>query len=285
MLRRWLETAGDRCLLVLDGVTDPEALRPFIPAEGAARVVITSRQESDLGRAVPVGVFSADEALAFLAKRTGLADDTAARAVADELGYLPQALALAASLIATGDLGYDGYLDRLRALPSEQDLAGAARAARLSVDAVPAGMRRRALEFIAVLSAAGVRRNLLHAAGKAGLLAGRHTPAEVDAVLENLASLSLLTFSLDSQVIIADGAVAQVVRDGLSGRQLAEVCRGAASLLEARARSLAESPDRLAVRDVPEQVTALARAANPASQADPALAKILLRLRFLRSIT
>ena len=108
MLRRWLETAGDRCLLVLDGVTDPEALRPFIPAEGAARVVITSRQESDLGRPVPVGAFSADEALAFLAKRTGLADDAAAGAVADELGHLPQALALAASLIARGDLGYDG---------------------------------------------------------------------------------------------------------------------------------------------------------------------------------
>ena len=139
MLRRWLETAGDRCLLVLDGVTDPEALRPFIPAEGAARVVITSRQKSDLGRPVPVGAFSADEALAFLAKRTGLVDDAAAGAVAGELGHLPQALSLAASLIATGDLGYDGYLDRLRGLPSGEDLAGAERAARLSVDAVPAG--------------------------------------------------------------------------------------------------------------------------------------------------
>src|SRR4029077_19806816 len=152
---------------------------------------------------------------------------------------------------------------------------GAERAARLSVDAVPAGVRHRAMELIAVLSGAGVRRDLLHFAGRAGLLGGRQTPAEVDAALDNLASLSLLTFSLDGQVIIADGAVAQVVRDGLSGRQLAEICRGAASLLEARARSLAESPDRLAVRDVPEQVTALARAPNPASQADPGLARIL----------
>ena len=281
MLRRWLETAGDRCLLVLDGVTDPEALRPFIPAQGAARVVITSRQKSDLGWPVPVGAFSADEALAFLAKRTGLADDAAAGAVAGELGHLPRALSLAASLIATGDLGYDGYLDRLRGLPSGEDLAGAERAARLSVDTVPAGVRHRAMELIAVLSGAGVRRDLLHFAGKAGLLGGRQTPAEVDAALDSLASLSLLTFSLDGQVIIADGAVAQVVRDGLSGRQLAEICRGAASLLEARARSLAVSPDRLAVRDVPEQVTALARAADPASRADPGLARILLRLRFL----
>jgi tetratricopeptide (TPR) repeat protein len=132
-----------------------------------------------------------------------------------------------------------------------------------------------------VLSGAGVRRGLLHHAGKAGLLGGRQTPAEVDAALDNLADLSLLTFSLDGQVIIADSAVAQVVRDGLSGRQLAEVCRGTASLLEARARSLADSSDRLAVRDVPEQVTALARAASSAALADPELTRILLRLRFL----
>jgi tetratricopeptide (TPR) repeat protein len=281
MLGRWLETARDRCLLVLDGVTDPEAVRPFIPAEGSAQVVITSRQESDLGLPVPVGAFSADEALAFLAKRTGLADDAAAGAVADELGHLPQALALAASLIARGGLGYEGYLDRLRALASGEDLTGPERAARLSVDAVQAGVRRRTMELIAVLSGAGVRRGLLHHAGKAGLLGGRQTPAEVDAALDNLADLSLLTFSLDGQVIIADGAAAQIVRDGLSGRQLAEVCRGAASLLEARARSLADSSDRLAVRDVPEQVTALARAASPAGLADPELARILLRLRFL----
>src|SRR5205085_6562277 len=71
IVRRWLETDGDRCLLILDDVTDPEAVRPYLPAEGAARVVITSHQESDLGWPVPVGVFSAEEALAFLAKRTG----------------------------------------------------------------------------------------------------------------------------------------------------------------------------------------------------------------------
>ena len=87
------------------------------------------------------------------------------------------------------------------------------------------GVRRRATELIAVLSGAGIRRSLLHAAGKAGLLGGRQTPAVVDAALDNLAGLSLLTFSLDGQVIIADGTVAQIVRDGLSGRQLAEVCR------------------------------------------------------------
>ncbi|HEY3651833.1 MAG TPA: tetratricopeptide repeat protein [Streptosporangiaceae bacterium] len=282
IVRRWLEADGHRCLLVLDDVTDPETVRPFIPAGGAARVVITSHQESDLGLPVPVGVFSAAEALAFLAGRTGLADDAAAGAVAGELGHLPLALALAASVITRGDLGYAGYLDRLRALPSGEELPGAERAVRLALDAVPVGVRHQAMRLIAVLSTAGVRRDLLHAAGKAGLLGGgRQTTAEVDAALDKLAGLSLLTISLDGQIVIAEGLVVRAVRDGLSRRQLADVCRGAASLLEALARSLASSSDRLAVRDVTEQVTALAEAASPASPADPELTRVLLRLRFL----
>jgi len=279
IVRRWLETDGHRCLLVLDDVTGPEAVRPFIPAGGAARVVIISHQESDLGFPVPVGVFSAAEALAFLAERTGLADDAAAGAVAGELGHLPLALAVAASVITRGDLGYAAYLDRLRALPSGEELPGAERAVRLALDAVPAGVDHQAMHLIAVLSGAGVRRDLLHAAGKAGLLGGgRQTPAEVDAALDKLASMSLLTISLDGQIVIADALVARVVRDRLSRRQLADVCRRAASLLEALARSLSRSSDRLAVRDVTEQVTALAEAA---SHADPELTRVLLQLRFL----
>ena len=39
------------------------------------------------------------------------------------------------------------------------------------------------------------------------------------------------------------------------------MCRAAAAVLDARARALAGSLDRLAVRDIPEQVTALWQAA------------------------
>ena len=98
--------------------------------------------------------------------------------------------------------------------------------------------------------------------GNAGLLGGRQPPGEVDAALDQLVSLSLLTFSLDGQTMIANGLVPRVVRAGLSARRLAEVCRDAASLLHARAEALAGSPDRSAVRDVAEQLTALAEAAE-----------------------
>ena len=75
-MRRWLEIDGDRCLLVFDNAADPELLQPFIPATGAARVIITSNHLSmaNLGAGVPVDVFTEDEALAFLAERTGSAD-------------------------------------------------------------------------------------------------------------------------------------------------------------------------------------------------------------------
>ena len=59
-VRDWLETDGDRCLLVFDDVSDPEVLQEFVPARGPARVLITSTRPSaaNLGTALPIDVFS-----------------------------------------------------------------------------------------------------------------------------------------------------------------------------------------------------------------------------------
>ncbi len=295
-VRRRLETDGDGCLVVFDDVSDPDALRPFVPACGAARVLITSDRQSaaSLGTSVPVEVFSLDQALMFLANRTGLAGAAEASALAAQLEYLPLALAQAAAVITALHLSFRTYLERLRALPVQEYLTrgqgqpyppGVPEAVLLNLDASRTGdhggMCTEVMEVMAVLSAAGVSRELLYAAGRAGALAARSEagpPADmVDRALTRLAERSLLTFSQGGQTIIAHQLVMRVVRDTLtrSGR-LMTVCRVAASVLEAYAESLKGSHDRQAIRDIPGQVAALLdRTAVSAGEADKELARLL----------
>jgi RNA polymerase sigma factor (sigma-70 family) len=300
-LRHWLETDGDRCLLVIDDVSDHAALQAVIPASGAARVLITSmRSAPNLGSAVPVDVFSAAEASAFLARWTGLDDEVRTAAVASALGHLPLALALAAPLIRGQRHGYARYLDRLQTTPTEGSLTGdddqpylqgVARAVQLSLATIRAadktGMCARVMAIMTVLSSAGVSRRLLHVAGRAGVLAGsgRRVSADlVDQVLESLRDLSLLTFSLDGETVMMHRLVAQVVRHGLiRRRRLGAVCWVAASVLEAHAIAVAGSRDRPAVRRISQHVAALLdnTAGLAEEEADEELAEILLRLRFI----
>ena len=300
VVRHWLETDGDHRLIVFDNADDADKLRPYLPAGGAARVVITSNRQSvaNLGTPLGVEVFTLEEALAFLSDRTDLADEIGAGAVAAELGYLPLALAQAAAVIAKQHLSYRTYLERLQSLPVADYLArepgqpyphGVTEAVLLSLEAVRAadhgGVCTGVLELMSVLSAAGVRRDLVYIAGQAGILGGGGLGAAIDAdavdeALGLLAERSLLSYSLDGQVVIAHRLVLRVVRDQLAKQErLAADCRAAASVLEARAKALAGSRDRLAVRDIPEQVMALQEAVARRSRTPDDLGRLLLRLR------
>jgi tetratricopeptide (TPR) repeat protein len=302
-VRHLLETDGERCLLVFDDVEAPDVVRPFVSVGGAARVLITTARQSvaDLGPSVSVDVFGAEDAREFLNERTGLHDEAGADGVAAELGHVPLALAQAAAVMTGHQLGYEKYLWWLRALPVEKCLIpeqgrvqqyppGVAEAVLLSLEADrasdPTGACAGVMEMMAVLSAAGVRRELLRAAVQSGAsVTGRDRVAAdvVERALERLADGSLLAFSLDGRTIIAHRLVTRVVRERLARQgSLAAVCRAAASVLEARADALLGSPDRPAVRDIAAQVTALLDTiAGTAAHADEQLFKGLLRLRFL----
>ena len=301
-VRRRLEIDGDRCLLVFDNAVDPELVQPFIPATGAARVIITSNHLStaNLGAGVSVDVFTKDEALAFLTERTGSADTQGAGLVAAELGYLPLALAQAAAVIAAQHLGYATYLDRLRAMPVDELLRpveagqyprGVAASVLLSLEGVRAGddtgICAAVMALLTVLSAAGVRRTLVYEAARLGVLSGERTagevPAEVaDRALASLAGASLLTFSVDGSSVSVHRMVMRVIREQLAaGDSLTTVCLAAARLLDRLAGSLSESwhQDRPAVRDLIEQITALYESSTGCPD-DSALVRLMLRLRF-----
>jgi hypothetical protein len=302
-LRHWLEADGSRCLLVFDDAEDLSLLRPFVPAVGAAQVLITAAREpvAELGTSVPVDVFSAEEALALLDGRTGLADESGAAAVAADLGHLPLALDQAAAVIARQHLGYAAYLAKLRALPVEDYLVredgegqpyppGAAEAVLLSLEAAraadPVGVYTGVMEVMTMLSPAAVRCDVLRAAGQAGTLLGggrRVAASMVDQALKRLNERSLLGFSLDGQGVSVHCLVARVVRGGLARRgRLATACRAAASALEMSAKAIAEPRDHAAVRELLGQVTALlGNAGAQADDADEELARILTRPRSL----
>jgi tetratricopeptide (TPR) repeat protein len=300
-VRQQLEADGDDCLLIFDDVDNADMVAPFLPARGAARALVTTVREpvTDMGTDVSVNVFSEQEAVAVLAGRTGLGE-TGAAMVAAELGYLPLALAQAAAVIAGQHASYETYLDWLRTMPTEEypsleteqpDPRGMAGAVLLSLGVVQAsdktGVCPRVMEIIALLSAAGVRRDLLHAAGQAGALApdgNRVSSGVVNLALERLADMSLLSFSLDGQTVTSHRLVADVVRERAArrGTLTAAGRAAAASVLEVHAGAFAESDDRSAVLDIPRQVMALLdNLSGSAGYGDKELAVILLRIRFL----
>jgi tetratricopeptide (TPR) repeat protein len=218
-------------------------------------------------------VFSENEAIAYLAERTGRNDPEGARSLAVELGGLPLALAQAAAVIAAQHLTYPAYLERLRAHHAQDYLPptrgdpyprGVAEAILLSVDAMmasdPSKLGRDLLDVISLLSPEGVTRSILYLGASVGVWPGGEEA--VDEALARLADVSLLTFSGDDTVL-AHRMVTRVIRDRAAyDETLPALGAKTAELLDARTKSFGESEDRwqhrTAALECLRQITALA---------------------------
>jgi Tfp pilus assembly protein PilF len=119
LIRRWLET-HNKWLLIFDNAQDlkdlynpTNAAENFLPQASSGHILITSRNPnwSSVVHPLDIQLFSKDEAIEFLQKRTGLSDETGASNLAKELGYLPLALEQAAAFIVeTPGLTFQDYV-------------------------------------------------------------------------------------------------------------------------------------------------------------------------------
>jgi hypothetical protein len=117
----WLSACDERWLLVFDNVATEISVRPWLPATGHGRVLITSRNRrlDTLGPLVAVDVFDDETGADYLLERTGRDDRDGAVALSHALGGLPLALAHAGAYCRAGT-SFTDYRAMLDGLPARE---------------------------------------------------------------------------------------------------------------------------------------------------------------------
>lgn len=285
-------------LLVFDNAADLEQMRIWCPATGATRVIITSRSRAfeRLYEPVPVSEFTPAEAVAFLRERTGLADAVGAMELAEELGYLPLALAQAAALVSKRrHMGYLGHLRQIQALSLERYLISqpgdaypvgtvqtillaAAQAEAVHPDA------EALLETLAVLSPGGLPRIVLY--GTSGIEADFDNREErvrrdaIDQLLDELADSSLISFTGHDDTVLMHRLVQRVIRErALHQDRLQAALTSATTLLHHFNTALPTGSSIWTARSQVERLVEQTNAIHAVARAVDALTEDLLVLR------
>jgi tetratricopeptide (TPR) repeat protein len=225
----FLAGTGRSWMVVLDDVQDPADVQGLWPGGSGQVVVTTRRRDASLSgggrRVVEVGVYTPEEAEAYLAQRLS---PSAARlpagaleeagGLAADLGFLPLALSHAAAVIIDEGVTTGEYrslfADRRRSLvelfPAEADADGYARTVAttwdLAVQAAdrlePVGLARAMAQLVAVFDPAGAPEAVLVSNAACARLAhtsgaGLVRPEAARRALRNLDRLSLVNHDPD----------------------------------------------------------------------------------------
>ena len=113
---------GEGILLIYDNAVDADALKPYLPRGGAARVLVTSNAHAWRGVAAPVEIrlWPKEIGADYLIARTGrTAERAAALALSEALGGLPLAHEQAAAYCERLDLPLAEYAKRFAATPAK----------------------------------------------------------------------------------------------------------------------------------------------------------------------
>ena len=271
----WLASIERSWLVVLDDLADPGDLKGLWPPQHATgrTVVTTRRRDAALGgagrRRVDVDVFTQSEAVTYITAKLaahGREDDPGQiRALAQELGNLPIALAQALAYLLDVDLDCAGYrarwTDRRRtlarlvpqdtALPDDQR-AGLAAVWSLSVQRAnalePVGLAGPMLELASLLDPNGIPLDVLTAPPARRYAAERRSPRavwDVDSsdgaveaddgrdALTALARLSLCTIDPRNphRAVRVHALVQRAVRESLTPQQRNDAAHAAADAL------------------------------------------------------
>jgi TIR domain/Uncharacterized protein conserved in bacteria (DUF2272) len=123
-LRSWLERS-DKWLLIFDNVESPNDIRDLLPQAGAGHVLLTTRNLTwgPIASVLKLDLWTPEEAVEYLTKRTKHDNAKAAAALAETLGFLPLAIEQAAAYIDESQITIAGYTELFR--KSRRRLLGA----------------------------------------------------------------------------------------------------------------------------------------------------------------
>ncbi len=233
----WLRDTERPWLLVFDNadMIEPQTLRKYLPTGGRERghIVITSRNQKLLAFAevLLLDTFTPDDAVSFLARRSGRKDETGFVELGTKLGFFPLALEHAAAYMEVTGCGAVAYLalyeKQRTALLAEAETPAAYHATIVSTWEVAFAAVRQTkgaaelLNVCAFLAGEGIPLDLLRDGGEvfagtdlADVLAN---PLALDKAIGALLRYSLL--AREGEVLTMHRTVQTVVRDGMGAER------------------------------------------------------------------